>query len=104
MADEITAGRAPRIRLNHAERAVLAVIVESPDWGLGICERTGLGTGAVYPALDRLMKAGLVTDRWEEPPPGSTLSRRYYDPAYAPWWYEQNEILDSRPAATGEKP
>ena len=79
MADEITAGRAPRIRLNRAERAVLAVITTSPAWGLQICERTGLGIGSVYPALDRLMKAGLVTDRWEKPPPGSTLQLRYYE-------------------------
>jgi len=81
--------------LNRAERAVLAVIVASPAWGLEICEKTGLGIGSVYTALDRLMKAGLITDRWEEPPPGSTLQLRYYDPAYAPWWYEANEILDS---------
>jgi len=79
MADEITAGRPPRIRLNRAERAVLAVITASPAWGLQICERTGLGIGSVYPALDRLMKAGLVTDRWEKPPPGSTLQLRYYE-------------------------
>jgi hypothetical protein len=87
------------IRLNRAEQAVLAVILASPAWGLEICEKTGLGTGSVYPALDRLMKAGLVTDKWEDPPPGSTLSCRYYYPAD-----EANGILPApAPAAVKEK-
>lgn len=94
----------PVLRLNRADRAVLGVILTSPAWGLEICEKTGLGTGAVYPALDRLMKAGLVIDKWEDPPPGSTLGFRYYHPAYEPWWYEQNGIMALAPsAAAGEK-
>ena len=52
---------------------VLDVLTNSPSddpaWGLRLCEVTGYGTGTIYPALDRLMKAGWITDHWEDPPP-----------------------------------
>lgn len=52
---------------------------DDPAWGLSLCETTGYGTGTVYPALDRLMKAELITDRWEEPTPTDRPRRRYYE-------------------------
>jgi len=51
---------------------------EDPAWGLRICDATGHGSGTVYPALDRLLKAGWIGDRWEEPPPPDRPARRFY--------------------------
>ena len=51
---------------------------DAPAWGLQICEQTGYGTGTVYPALDRLLQAGWIEDRWEDPPPEDRPRRRYY--------------------------
>jgi hypothetical protein len=45
---------------------VLDVLTNSPPgnpaWGLRLCEQTGYGTGTIYPALERLMKAWWITD------------------------------------------
>ena len=64
---------APKIRLTAVIMDVLDVLTNSPPddpaWGLRLCEVTGYGTGTIYPALDRLMKAGWITDHWEDPPP-----------------------------------
>ena len=51
---------------------------DDPAWGLRICEATGHGPGTVYPALDRLMKAGWIEDRWENPEPTDRPRRRFY--------------------------
>ncbi len=62
---------------------VLDVLVNAPDddpaWGLRICEQTGYGTGTIYPALDRMLSAGYIADRWEDPPPEDRPRRRYYE-------------------------
>ena len=50
-----------------------------PVWGLRLCEQTGYGTGTVYPALDRLLKAGWIADKWEDPPPPDRPRRRFYE-------------------------
>jgi PadR family transcriptional regulator, regulatory protein PadR len=74
---------ATKIRLTAVIMDVLDVITNSPSdnpaWGLRLCEQTGYGTGTIYPALDRLMKAGWITDHWEDPPPGDRPSRRFYE-------------------------
>lgn len=61
---------------------VLDVIRSLPDddpaWGLRICELTGRGSGTVYPALGRLVKAGWVADHWESPAPADRPRRRFY--------------------------
>jgi PadR family transcriptional regulator, regulatory protein PadR len=61
---------------------VLDVIMSAPAaepvWGLQICEQTGRGSGTVYPALDRLTKAGWISDRWESPAPADRPRRRFY--------------------------
>ena len=49
-----------------------------PAWGLTICGWTGYSTGTVYPALDRMLKAGWISDRWEEPQPMDRPRRRFY--------------------------
>jgi DNA-binding PadR family transcriptional regulator len=73
---------APRIRVTLVILDVLDVIMSAPEndpaWGLRICEATGHGPGTVYPALDRLMKAGWIEDRWEEPAPADRPRRRLY--------------------------
>jgi PadR family transcriptional regulator PadR len=73
---------APRIRVTLVIMDVLDVIMsaspDDPAWGLRICEMTGHGPGTTYPALDRLMKAGWIEDRWEEPIPTDRPRRRLY--------------------------
>ena len=73
---------APKIRLTAVIMDVLDVLTNSPPddpaWGLLLCEVTGYGTGTIYPALDRLMKAGWITDHWEDPAPTDRPRRRYY--------------------------
>jgi DNA-binding MarR family transcriptional regulator len=58
--------------------ALLAAPPDSPPWGLQLCDMTGRSPGTVYPALDRLMKAGWIEDWWEDPPPEDRPRRRYY--------------------------
>lgn len=73
---------APRIRVTLVILDVLNVIMgaspDNPAWGLRICEMTSHGPGTVYPALDRLMKAGWIEDRWEDPAPADRPRRRFY--------------------------
>lgn len=74
---------APKIRLTAVIMDVLDVLTntspDNPVWGLRLCEQTGYGTGTVYPALDRLMKAGWISDHWEDPPPTDRPRRRFYE-------------------------
>jgi PadR family transcriptional regulator, regulatory protein PadR len=70
------------IRLTMVVVDVLDVIMhaaaDDPVWGSQICQQTGRGSGTVYPALDRLMKAGWISDRWENPVPADRPRRRFY--------------------------
>lgn len=52
---------------------------DDPAWGLRLCEMTGHGTGTTYPALNRLLKADWIEDRWEDPPPEDRPRRRFYE-------------------------
>jgi hypothetical protein len=74
---------APKIRLTAVIMDILDVLTNSsPDdlvWGLRLCEITGYGTGTIYPALERLMDAGVIADRWEDPPPADRPRRRFYE-------------------------
>ena len=65
--------------------------------GFRIREITGHGTGAVYPALEQLMNAGVIRDEWETPPPASRPRRRFYHAVYGPAWYQLNGLLDPAP-------
>jgi len=73
----------PKVRLTAVIMDVLDVITSSPSddpaWGLRLCEATGYGTGTIYPALDRLMKAEWIADRWEDPAPEDRPRRRFYE-------------------------
>jgi PadR family transcriptional regulator PadR len=72
-----------RLRMTAVIMDILDVLSGSqpgdPEWGLRLCEQTGYGTGTIYPALDRLVKAGWVRRYWEEAPPGDRPRRRFYE-------------------------
>ena len=71
---------------------------DDPPWGLRLCEQTGHGPGTVYPALDRLLNAGVVTDRWEDPEPKDRPKRRFYEVTAAgrQWLAEAVQARDQR--------
>ena len=52
---------------------------DCPEWGLSICKKAGYGTGTVYPVLERLLTAGLITSFWEDPQPADRPRRRYFE-------------------------
>jgi len=54
-------------RLSLGSVAVLHAIASGRRFGFDIMDVTGLTSGSVYPALDRLEDLGLVTSSWEEP-------------------------------------
>lgn len=58
--------------------AIMGAPSDDPAWGLRICELTEHGPGTVYPALDRLMRAGWIEDKWEDPAPADRPRRRFY--------------------------
>lgn len=79
--DRLRASR--RQREQRDDITVLACLLVGDDHYSGIQQRTGLGSGRVYPALYRLEAMGLVTSQWsskgyqETFPP---LGRRVYRP------------------------
>ena len=72
-----------KVRLTAVIWEIMSVLSnaspDDPAWGLRICEQTGYGSGTIYPALDRMMKAGYIADRWEDPAPADRPKRRYYE-------------------------
>lgn len=76
------------IRLTSTTREVLDLFMAvkaqdadggaTPVWGYLICTETGLGSGTVYPILERLEEAGWITARWEADPPADRPPRRFY--------------------------
>jgi PadR family transcriptional regulator, regulatory protein PadR len=73
----------PKVRMTHVIEDIFGVLISAsasdPAWGLRICHMTEHGTGTVYPALDRLLRAGLIEARWEDPAPKDRPKRRYYE-------------------------
>ncbi|GAA2067524.1 PadR family transcriptional regulator [Streptomyces albiaxialis] len=71
------------IRLTRPTLEVLKVLLaateDDPAWGLKICEEADLGSGTVYPILDRLAEHGWVTSRRETEPHPGRPARRYYE-------------------------
>ena len=45
---------------------VLHAMARGHGYGFDLLEQTGLTSGTVYPALDRLEKLGLARSRWED--------------------------------------
>lgn len=53
--------------------------VHDPLWGYKLCELTGLGSGTIYPILERLESGGYVSARVETPRPADRPPRRFYE-------------------------
>lgn len=70
-------------RLTKPTIAVLEVLLDAtsdaPAWGLSICRDADLGSGTVYPILDRLAERGWVEGRDEADPHPGRPARRYYE-------------------------
>ncbi|MFG1808166.1 PadR family transcriptional regulator [Streptomyces sp. NPDC049040] len=58
--------------------ALLAATDDNPAWGLSICMDADLGSGTVYPILDRLTGVAWVTSQDETTPHPGRPARRYY--------------------------
>src|SRR5215468_2817658 len=70
-------------RMTLPTQLVLRALVEDPGrelYGLEICAKAGLPSGAIHPILSRLEQAGWLTSRWEEidPRDAGRPRRRYY--------------------------
>ncbi len=68
-------------QLGFSTVTILRALSDGVRYGLDIMDRTGLPSGTVYPALQRLERMGHVTARWE----GESVARaegrpqrRYY--------------------------
>ena len=46
---------------------VLHALARGSEYGFDIMEETGLTSGTIYPALDRLASLGLAASQWEDP-------------------------------------
>lgn len=71
------------LRVTVQTLLILQALLQDPGrelYGLELSEQTGLLTGTVYPILQRLEEAGLVTSRHEEVDPHAVKrrARRYY--------------------------
>lgn len=61
--------------------AVMHALALGPRYGFDLVNETGLPSGTVYPMLRRLLRAGLVTARWErerDAHEAQRPQRRYY--------------------------
>lgn len=58
------------MRLTHALYQTALSLLEDPDrlhWGNDLSRRSGVKNGSLHPILGRLLKAGWLTDSWEDP-------------------------------------
>jgi PadR family transcriptional regulator, regulatory protein PadR len=68
-------------RLSITAVAVLQAIAGGYEYGFDIIDQTGLPSGTVYPALDKLARDGLVKSAWENEQDAHAdgrPARRYY--------------------------
>jgi len=62
--------------------AILHAVADGNRFGFEIMDATGLTSGTVYPALDRLESLGYLTSHWEDPRKARRQKRpprRYFD-------------------------
>lgn len=73
----------PRIRMTTPVRMVLDALAhakpDDPLWGYKLTELTGLGSGTIYPILERLETGKYVEARMESPRPADRPPRRFYE-------------------------
>jgi DNA-binding PadR family transcriptional regulator len=55
----------PPSSLSYGSAAILHAIADGRQFGFDIMTATGLTSGTVYPALDRLEAAGYLRSKWE---------------------------------------
>ena len=68
--------------LSFGQVSVLHAIADGNRFGFDVMDATGLTSGTVYPALDRLESLGLVTSQWEDvriARRDKRPARRYFD-------------------------
>ena len=61
---------------------VLHALARGHQYGFDVLEQTGLTSGTVYPALERLERVGLAQSRWEDAELAHRAkrpSRRYFE-------------------------
>lgn len=69
------------MKATRSTRAVAAALLSAPDerhWGYALWKESGVRTGVLYPILGRMLKAGWLTDGWEEAGSRTRPPRRYY--------------------------
>ena len=72
---------APNIALSFGSAAILHAIAGGSRFGFDIMQATGLTSGTVYPALERLEASGLLKSKWEnaeEAHAAGRPARRYF--------------------------
>ncbi|MFE5858305.1 PadR family transcriptional regulator [Streptomyces sp. NPDC056500] len=82
---------------------LLASTDDSPAWGLSICRDADLGSGTVYPILDRFKERGWVEPSTEAEPHPGRPPRTYYaltDPGRA----QATAALEARRARRVRRP
>src|SRR3954465_6951587 len=62
----LTAMLATNIALSYGAAAILPAVASERRFGFDIMEATGLTSGTVYPALERLESRGFLKSKWEE--------------------------------------
>jgi PadR family transcriptional regulator PadR len=68
------------VRLSHTSALILQSIGSAHHYGFEVMEATGLPSGMVYPALQRLERDRLIVSRWEELSPNRQRpARKYYE-------------------------
>ena len=64
-------------RLGFGTVAIMQALDQGRGFGFDVMDATGLTSGTVYPALDRLQDLGLASSRWE----AEAVARRDARPA-----------------------
>jgi DNA-binding PadR family transcriptional regulator len=57
---------ATTIAITYCSAAILHAVAAGSRFGFDIMQATGLTSGTVYPALERLEAAGYLTSTWED--------------------------------------
>ena len=80
--NEIEMDKRKPVPLAFGHVSILHAIADGNRFGFDVMDATGLTSGTVYPALDRLESLGLVTSQWEDvriARRDKRPARRYFD-------------------------
>jgi DNA-binding PadR family transcriptional regulator len=56
----------PDLSVSYGSAAILHAIASGRQFGFDVMEATGLTSGTVYPALERLEARGFLRSKWED--------------------------------------